>query len=261
MSMAEKSEKKTGTITINLEKLTPIFVLLSIVLAFVVGMLWQKVKSLESGVGTPTTTNNQVAQQSAQEKRLTDLPALAESVGVDKGKFESCVSADKYSDRVEGDYQDGINVGVNGTPSNFLVNSKGEIYPVPGAVPYATLKSVIDVALGDTTDTTGAVTKLAASEAASFKAVSVEDHLRGDRDAELVMVEYSDFQCPFCQNFHATALQALSEYDGRVAWVYRHFPLDNIHPYARPAAEASECVAELGGDEAFWKFADEVFAN
>lgn len=87
------------------------------------------------------------------------------------------------------------------------------------------------------------------------------DHIRGSRDAKVFIVEYSDLQCPYCANFHDTAKQAVDEYGGDVAWIYRHFPLDSIHPKARPAALASECVAEQGGDDAFWSFIDAIFAN
>ncbi len=95
------------------------------------------------------------------------------------------------------------------------------------------------------------------------KPVSDADHIQGSRDAEITIVEYSDFECPYCSKFHETMEQVMAEYGstGKVAWVYRHFPLDQLHNEARPAAEASECVAELGGDEAFWKFAKLSFAN
>ncbi len=95
-----------------------------------------------------------------------------------------------------------------------------------------------------------------------IKPVTKEDHIRGDINAPVKIVEFSDFECPFCKKFHPTMQRIVDEYgkSGKVAWVYRHFPLDSIHPFkARNEAKASECVAELGGNEAFWKFADEIF--
>lgn len=92
--------------------------------------------------------------------------------------------------------------------------------------------------------------------------VTSEDHIRGDPDAKVVIVEYSDFECPFCKQFHGTMQQVMDEYgkDGQVAWVYRHFPLDQLHPVkARREAATSECVNELGGNDAFWQFADRFF--
>ena len=91
--------------------------------------------------------------------------------------------------------------------------------------------------------------------------VTDQDHIRGNVNASVTIVEYSDFECPFCQRFHPTVLQALSDYPEDVRWVYRHFPLSNIHPQAQPAAEASECVAEQKGDEGFWSFVDAMFKN
>ncbi|MEK7649686.1 MAG: thioredoxin domain-containing protein [Patescibacteria group bacterium] len=93
------------------------------------------------------------------------------------------------------------------------------------------------------------------------KEVNGDDHLRGNPDAAVKIVEYSDLECPFCKTFHKTMLQVMDEYgnDGRVAWVYRHLPLDQIHPKARKEAEASECAAKLGGNDAFWQYIDKIF--
>jgi protein-disulfide isomerase len=80
---------------------------------------------------------------------------------------------------------------------------------------------------------------------------------RGPADAPVQIVEFSDFQCPFCQQSVATIERVLKEYGDRVRLVYRHFPLPN-HPDAWPAAEASLCAAE---QDQFWPFHDRLFAN
>ncbi len=85
------------------------------------------------------------------------------------------------------------------------------------------------------------------------------DHFRGNKNATVAVIEYSDFQCPYCQRVHPTYKQIMQEYGDKVVWVYRHFPLVQLHPNARPAAIASECIYEQGGNDAFWKFADIVF--
>ena len=77
----------------------------------------------------------------------------------------------------------------------------------------------------------------------------------------ITFIEFSDIQCPFCQRFHPTVQQAMAEYPGQIRWVYKHFPLDSIHPMARSAAEASECVAEQLGDEGFFEYLDRLFAK
>lgn len=90
--------------------------------------------------------------------------------------------------------------------------------------------------------------------------VTSADHIRGNPDAPVVIIEYSDFECPFCKAFHPTMQRVVREYGDQVAWVYRHFPLDQLHPVkARKEAIASECAAELGGNGAFWAFADRFF--
>lgn len=85
------------------------------------------------------------------------------------------------------------------------------------------------------------------------------DHVRGPRDARIILIEYSDLECPFCKAFHLTAQKAVDEYNGQVAWVYRHFPLDNLHPKADKEAEAVECAGKLNGEDGFWLMVDKIF--
>lgn len=89
--------------------------------------------------------------------------------------------------------------------------------------------------------------------------VTAQDHIRGNPGAEVMIIEYSDTECPFCKRFHSTMQQVVAEYGDRVAWVYRHFPLDTLHQKARKEAVALECAAEQGGNEAFWKYTDRLF--
>ena len=86
--------------------------------------------------------------------------------------------------------------------------------------------------------------------------VTDQDHIRGDKNADITIVEYSDYQCPFCSRFHPTLVQLMSEYKGKVRWVFRHFPLTSIHPAAQKAAEAAECASEQGK---FWEMTDKMF--
>ena len=90
--------------------------------------------------------------------------------------------------------------------------------------------------------------------------VTSEDHIRGDINAPVKIVEYSDTECPFCKRFHTTMQEVYNEYGktGKVAWVYRHFPLDQLHSKARKEAEATECAAELGGNDKFWEYLDRL---
>src|SRR3989344_5067444 len=94
-----------------------------------------------------------------------------------------------------------------------------------------------------------------------IKPVGKNDHIRGNLNAIVKIIEYSDMECPFCKTFHPTMKQVMAEYgeSGKVAWIYRHFPLDSIHSKARPEAVASECANELAGNDGFWKFMDRFF--
>jgi protein-disulfide isomerase len=96
--------------------------------------------------------------------------------------------------------------------------------------------------------------------ARNVPAPNKNDHIYGNPGALVTLIEYSDFECPFCKRFHSTVKRLVDESNGKVNWVYRHFPIDQLHPVkARREAVASECANELGGNEAFWKFADRFF--
>jgi len=86
------------------------------------------------------------------------------------------------------------------------------------------------------------------------------DHLLGNKNAKVTLISYSDFQCPYCRRFIPTIQETLKKYPKDVRVVFRHFPLSSIHPFAQKAAEASECVTKLGGNDAFWKMHDKLFA-
>ena len=90
--------------------------------------------------------------------------------------------------------------------------------------------------------------------------VTDQDHFYGNPKAKVVMIEFSDTECPFCKSFHGVAKKVVDESRGEVAWVYRHFPIDSRHPKARKEAEATECAAELGGNDKFWEYVDALFA-
>lgn len=95
--------------------------------------------------------------------------------------------------------------------------------------------------------------------------ITTDDHIRGDANAPVKVIEYSDLECPFCKNFHETMLQVFSEYGptNQITWVYRHFPLTQLHKQARGEAIATECAAKAASvekkDEVFWAMVDGIF--
>jgi protein-disulfide isomerase len=88
---------------------------------------------------------------------------------------------------------------------------------------------------------------------------SEEDHIRGVLGAPITIIEYTDFECPYCSDFHNTMERLVENYEGQITWIERQFPIEGLHPTAPKEAEASECVAKLGGNDAFWEFSDKVF--
>lgn len=104
-----------------------------------------------------------------------------------------------------------------------------------------------------------AIAEPAALKLENVRPIGVDDHLRGNSAAPIKIIEYSDLECPYCQNFHQTMRELIAAYPNQVAWVFRHFPLDQLHSQARTEAAATECVAELGGQEKFWAYTDKIF--
>ncbi|MEI8361470.1 MAG: DsbA family protein [bacterium] len=102
-----------------------------------------------------------------------------------------------------------------------------------------------------------ALAGLKASEKKDVK-LTKADHIRGNKNAKVTIIEYSDMQCPYCARFHETMRQIMLAYPNDVNWTFRHFPLESIHPYAKKAAEAAECA---GDQDKFWEYTDKLYDN
>ena len=110
-----------------------------------------------------------------------------------------------------------------------------------------------------TTTPTNTNTAVAAQTYGAPKAVTDADYIRGDKDFKITLVQFSDYECPFCKQFHPTMQQVMTDYAGKgVRWVYRQFPL-SFHQNAEKEAEAGLCVGKLGGQDKFWAFTDKIF--
>lgn len=93
----------------------------------------------------------------------------------------------------------------------------------------------------------------------TMKDVSADDHIMGKLGAKVTVVEYADLECPYCKSYDPVLNQIIGAYgtsSGQVAWVYRHFPIHSRGPYE---AEASECAAEQGGNDIFFKYINQIF--
>jgi protein-disulfide isomerase len=232
---------------------------------------------------TSNTANNSNNQQNtaSQQDEGAGIIAAAEAAGVDTDQVQSCLDSDQFQSEVQEDTDNARAAGGQGTPFNVLVfadpltsqgrssingalggdnitiSEDGKRLSVSGAIPFSAMQQIIDTALeNQQTESTNA-----SSSDIAINPVTEEDYIRGQQNAAVKVVEYSDFGCPYCAQFHQTMKEVTNNYDAsEVAWVYRHFPIRQLHPQAPRIARASECVAEQGGDEAFWTFADEIFS-
>lgn len=108
---------------------------------------------------------------------------------------------------------------------------------------------------GEVVDTTVDITKEVMDK------ISLQDApMKGNKDAKVTIVEYSDFQCPFCSRANPILDQLMKDYKDKINLVYKQYPLP-MHNWAKPASVASICTYKLGGDEKFWNFHDKVFSN
>jgi len=144
------------------------------------------------------------------------------------------------------------------------MGEKEKNYAVPGAIVIAGLIIAGSLLYVNRTEkTVQQPTKAGDATSAEIRIpdITSEDHILGNPEADFVIVEYSDIECPFCKDFHLSLHTIIDTYgkEGDVAWVYRHFPIVSLHSKAQREAEATECVAELAGNTGFWNYLDKIF--
>lgn len=101
--------------------------------------------------------------------------------------------------------------------------------------------------------------KTTKEQAKNVPPVSDSDHIYGEKDARISLIEYSDFQCPYCARFNATPKEVIEKYEGKVNWVYRNFPLNFHEPNASKQAVAAECAAKVGGNDMYWEYEEVLY--
>ncbi|MFA6515224.1 MAG: thioredoxin domain-containing protein [Candidatus Paceibacterota bacterium] len=178
---------------------------------------------------------------------------LSEQVGVSKEKFTQCMNETNLQTLSETTNANaekamkGVPANERGTPYSVIVGKNGSKAEIRGAYPKeAVLKLITEV-------TDGKVTTPYTGEIVGYQE---GDHILGNKDAPILIVEYSDLECPYCKKFSGTMKEIVAESNGNVAWVYRHWV---VHQGALPKAAAAECVAKLKGNDAFWQYVDLVF--
>ena len=220
------------------------------------------------------------------QSEWADLPNTSEyfaklvaDIGGDGTKYAACIASGSKQAQVDAALQEASDHGFNGTPSfNVTREATGEAFPLVGAQPFDQFASLIDTLVAGGTPQTAqadpATQGNSGSGAIPFWATAdglkpddahpgldmAGDFIRGNPAAKVIVIEFSDFQCPYCRSFKTNTEPTLDstfvETD-KVLWVFKHFPL-NIHPQAEPAGVAAECAAEQGK---FWEMNDLLFST
>jgi protein-disulfide isomerase len=241
--------------------LVPAAVLLgALAIAAAIAWTWR-----DDGDGEPRAaggdTESTVPEAQSTGSLLTTLVGYANALGLDEAAFRQCLGAEPSAELINEQLQRGFASGVNGTPT-FFINDKVLI----GAQPAAILDEIIDHELAGTADAvedySPAVQQLAAAgrfRIADGRIAIDGAEIKGDPDARVVVVEFSDFQCPFCKRWVEQSYGALSERLGEdVALAFLHFPIVQIHPNAGNASVAAVCAGAQGK---FWEMHDTLFAR
>lgn len=226
----------------------PVLVLLLVVASFFVGRLSSKVSQLESNTGgtdkaaaTPTTTVSKIS--------VANLKVMAKGFGLDTTKFNKCLDDGTMASKVSAESKEGQSFGVSGTPS-FLING----LLVVGSLPQADFEKVIDAEIKNGS---GAVvaSQVTGEKVTRQKTTSGTGYIKGSVNAAVKIIEYTDFECPYCNMAFPTIEALLAKYGDKISLEYRSFPL-SFHADAQKAAEAALCAGEQGK---FWEMHDKMF--
>jgi protein-disulfide isomerase len=146
---------------------------------------------------------------------------------------------------------------------------KSSFITLPGAIIIsATIIAIAIIWVRKPVTNTVVPAEIASAEEVNLVPVSNNDHIFGNPNAPIKIVEYSDASCPFCKTFNTTMTTVMNKYGagGKVAWIYRHYPLSTpdsngnvLHPNANREGQAMECAASLGGNDKFWAYEKRLY--
>lgn len=215
---------------------------------------------------TTTTTTGETEVAASPEEQLNKLAAFAGEQGWDEEEFRSCVTEQKFKAEFDKDNTDAASSGINGTPG-FVVGKSGATVDgvmIAGAYPFETFKAVFDaLAANQTTDQI--ITARSADGLTKATAGIDDDPVLGNANAPITLIEFSDYECPFCQRHFKQVYGSIKkEYvdTGKVKVVFRDFVAVPSHnPNATVAAMATSCARDQGGDEGYYKMHDYYFTN
>ncbi len=241
----------------------PILVVLLVVAAFALGYLINRVQYFQDKVQQAAVP---VAPVQAEHPLTKDnLVKYAKALSMDTNKFSQCLTDGKYKKAVQDDTAQGVKLGVNGTPA-FFING----HLIVGAQPIQVFTDAIDLLLagGDLSSPTGAAKYLGDDDPANGEVGDIKQDveignapMKGNKDAKVTMIEFSDFECPFCSRFFTQSLGTIMQKyvdTGKMNIVYKQFPLTSIHSHAAMTAEASLCASDQGK---FWEYHDKLFTT
>ncbi len=228
--------------------------------SFFIGRLSAQVEYLSKGGSKTSAANGQPSTAPADPAEglaVDRLKVYAREMKMNGGQFDKCMDEGKYAQKIKDDAAYGQKVGVSGTPTTFI-----DDVLVVGAVPQSVFEDIIDFQLagGNWSKPSEKVAYLVDKDESNieveFKQVEHDKgYVTGSGSAKVKLVEFSDFQCPFCARAYPTMKAIMEKYGDKVSLEYRHYPL-SFHPYAQKAAEASECAGEQGK---FWEMHDKMF--
>lgn len=190
--------------------------------------------------------------ESVKDLKIADA---AMELDIDQGQYNECVSEKRYAQKVNDDIASGKESGIKGTPHSYILIDDA-IYEIPGAQSEKGMREFFDDLLAGNDPRARNV-----SEEKTVLPVGETDWVKGADNARITVIEYSDIDCPFCKKFHTSTSNMMADYADDVRWVFRHFPVDALHPRARAKAEAAECVGEIGGGEKYWEYLDLMLAE
>lgn len=143
-----------------------------------------------------------------------------------------------------------------------IVSTINSNYAIPLAIVVAGLAIAGAIYFGNSKKNTEVASQRDQNKKINLTSVTDADHLIGNPSAKIIIVEYADLECPYCKVFHTTMNTIMGEYgaSGKVAWIYRHFPIAQLHSKAHREAEATECANKLGGNVKFWEYTNKIFS-